>query len=172
MTTSFPTDDAFQNALNREDELGRVIRAHLHIENLVDRLLLLKFSKPEVFQKMRLEFSARVMLLEAFGYGRMLTMPLAAIGNLRNDFAHKVDFALTSERMEGLYNSFDVEGKEIIQQSYRRTRTQMPETNAPHTMKSLKPQDRFTFYAVSIHAMLVICLKEQTAGRPQAPHRT
>lgn len=155
-------ESQFQQDLNREDELGRVIRAHLHIENLVKQLLALEFEKPAALERVKLDFSDRVTLLEAYGYGQMLTRPLSALGTLRNAFAHNLSSALTEDRMQSLYKSFDAAGKEIIQGSYQRTRLKS-EAKVPRTLGKVPPAERFVFFAISIRAMLVIAHKERVA---------
>jgi|SRR6266404_5565179 len=162
MSSEYPIDEAFQAALNLEDELGCVVGAHLHIEFLVDKLLALEFQRPEMLSRLHLDFSHRVTLLEAFGYLENLTKPLSALGKLRNDFAHKINFELTADRMDGLYNSFDSEGKEVIQEGYQRGRKNSEE-KAPRKMAQLSPKERFILYAVSVHAMLDIAYKRERA---------
>lgn len=156
MEDGFLTEEQFQHDLNREDELGKVIRAHLHIENIVDRLLEMEFKKPDVLKQLHLDYNDRVLLLQAFGYTEMLTRPLAAFGNLRNAVAHNLSSSLTEDKMQSLYNSFDSHGKEIIQNSYRRTHQQSSDSEMPRSLNKLHAPGRFLFFAISIHAMLVV----------------
>lgn len=156
---------AFFDALSRDDELSCVMRAHLHIEYLVDMLLAVHIPNTEALQRIHLDYADRVTLLEAFQYLPMLIKPLLAIGTLRNDFAHKLDFTLTSDRMDSLYNSFDPTGKQVIQESYQRTRQKTNE-DAPRKMANLSPKSRFALYASSIRTMLELGYKQETGNYP------
>lgn len=165
MTETWPISEAFFEALNRDDELGCVVRAHLHIEYLVDKLLAHHFPEPSAIARLHLDYADKVIVLEAFGYLPNLTKPLSAIGSLRNDFAHKLDYGLTKDRMDGLYNTFDSEGKQIIQESYQRTRKNSEES-VPRKMGQLSPKDRFAMYAVNIHSMLALGYRKETGRFP------
>ena len=167
-TTSL--DAKFRQALQHDDELGSVVRAHLHVEHLVDKLLEHLFPNAEALGRLQLEYSDKVTLLDAFGYLSSMTNPLAAIGKLRNDFAHKLDFVLTADRMDALYELFDPEGKQIVQSSYQRTRRQM-NSDAPKKMANLSPKDRFVMYASTIRTMLVVAYRHEVEGHPGAEPR-
>ena|ERR1700730_14511761 len=160
-----PINEAFFEALSREDELGCVVRAHLHIEYLVDKLLAHHFNEPSALRRIRLDYADKVLLLEAFGYLPNLTRPLAAIGSLRNDFAHKLNYELAADRMDALYNSFDGEGKQVIQASYQRTR-KSSDRDVPRNMAKLNSKDRFALYASSIRSMLELGYKKETGRYP------
>lgn len=162
-TTSL--DARFRYALQQDDELGCVVRAHLHVEHLIDKLAAHHFPKAEALTRLHLEYSDKVTLLEAFGYRPSMTTPLSAIGGLRNDFAHKLDFVLTADRMDALYNSFDQEGKEVVQKSYQRTRQQLS-SDAPKTLAKLVPKDRFVLYAAAIRTILLVAHMQETGTRP------
>lgn len=144
-----------------DDELGSVVRAHLHVEHLLDKLLKRLFPNVEPLDRLQLEYSDKVTLLEAFGYSSSMTRPLAAIGKLRNDFAHKLDFVLTADRMDALYQSLDPEGKQVVQTSYQRTRLMMG-SEAPKRMANLSPKDKFVLYASTVRTMLVVAHRQLT----------
>jgi hypothetical protein len=67
--------------------------------------------------------------------------------------------------MEGLYNSFDGEGKQVIQEAYQRTRKKS-EADVPRKMAQLPPKDRFALYASSIRSMLALGYKKETGQYP------
>ncbi len=160
-------DVKFRQALQQDDELGCVVRAHLHIEHLVDKLLQHHFPRAEALEKMNLEYSAKVTLLEAFDYNPFVTTPLLAIGKLRNDFAHKLEFVLSADRMDALYNSFEQDGKAAVQNAYQRTRQNLGAA-APKKMANLNPKDRFVLYAAAIWSMLVVAYMQAAGTRPDA----
>ena len=72
MSTDQPagfTIDDFMEVLNGEDELGAVIRAHIHIEALLLELLRLLVKDEGALRKLNLEFSQSVDLAIALGLG-------------------------------------------------------------------------------------------------------
>src|SRR5258708_1065128 len=78
--------DAFLTTLLSEDELGVVVRAHIHIEHELEKFLCAALENPNELG--RLEYSARVRLALACGLRADLKGPLNAFGALRNRFSH------------------------------------------------------------------------------------
>jgi len=158
--------DASYFASFKDDELGRVIRAHLHVEYLVDQLLALHFKDPDVLFAMGLEFSDRVKLLKAFGYGDILTKPVLALGTLRNDFAHTLDYKLTADRLDNFYKTLDALSKQASQHSYEQMRAKHKDRDWPANVKQLPPADRFVFYATTIRASLIAAYVNEAGTYP------
>lgn len=166
MTTSLPhesTIDEFIRVLSGEDELGAVLRAQIHIEALLLQLIGVLVKDEKYLRKLNLEFSQYVDLAVALGLGPEHAMGLRAFGNLRNDFAHKLDSQLSKSRINSLYESLSTPDKEVVQTAYRKTNTQLGVS--PPKFKDLTPKERFVLIAVALRGMLQVALLEVQRSR-------
>lgn len=157
------TDQEFNAALQGEDELGMVVRAHIYIEAALNDLLEVLLVSPRHVEKMNLDFSQKVRLAVALGLLPQYESPLLALGTLRNAFAHRPGTALTKGKVDSLYSSLSPEDKTIVQTSHQRTRKQAPESKVPRWAE-LSPRDRFILIAVGLRALLHVAHK-QAVGR-------
>jgi hypothetical protein len=166
-TSDAPNLDQFAQQLIAEDELGSVVRAHLHIEYHLDQLIEASVPNPGALHTLDLDYSGRVRLLSVLGFSDALTKPLHNLGGLRNMFAHKLTFKLTPERMRSLYETLDPTGKQIVHLAYDNTRKKHsgPKRH-PKKMWSLDPKDIFSLLASSIRVMVLIAHKEKTGSFP------
>src|SRR5438477_11303402 len=89
------TIEDFIKVLDGEDELGAVIRAHIHIEALLLELLRLLVKDEGALRKLNHEFSQSVDLAIALGLGPEHAKGLRAFGKLRNEFAHDLNSKLS-----------------------------------------------------------------------------
>src|ERR1700704_5206504 len=117
----YETDEKFHAALQGEDELGVVVRAHIHIESRLMNLMELWFVAPEYLSKLALEYEQRVMLAVACRLNPAFASPLKVLGRIRNRFAHKLDSSLDTQQVRNLYEAFSPKNKEVIQQAFRNT---------------------------------------------------
>ncbi len=149
------TDEDFYKALVSEDEMGQVIRAHIHIEYQLNELLKLFIPYYEKLEKMenKLEFSQKVHLACALGLKYEALSPLLAIGKLRNDFAHKLSTTLDQGRAKNLYKTLSKNEKEITHKSYIKITRTFSERRMCE-FKKLEPADLFVLIAVVMRQML------------------
>ncbi|MDD9177073.1 hypothetical protein PVK63_19645 [Aliivibrio sp. S2TY2] len=103
--------DIFMN----EDELGMVIRAHIYLEQHIDKYLSLVAYEPAYIDKMRLDFSDRLRLSVALGLDESFYKPITQLTNLRNRFAHKPQMLISKSDINNLYKSFEPEVQNDIQ---------------------------------------------------------
>ena len=90
-------------AFATEDDLGAVIRAHIHIEHELQELIF--FAAPNSTQLKRfeeMEFSEKVQLALVLGLQPNLKAALKAAGTLRNKFSHVLDTKLTNDHANDL----------------------------------------------------------------------
>ena len=80
------TDDMFYEALLNEDELGSVLKAHLHIEYHIDKILNRLTPYPDDLPA--LKYSEKVCLICALGVKKEYKPILHTLGTIRNNFAH------------------------------------------------------------------------------------
>ena len=156
-------DAAFFKALQGEDELGLVVRTHIHIEaKLLEFLGVL--AEAESLEKMDLDYSQRVHLAVALGLKEEHARGLHALGSIRNAFAHRLDSTLSDDRVTNLYKALGRKEKEVVQQAYDRTETQMKQHGA-RKFKDLSPRDRFILIAVALQAVLLVAIRDAKKRR-------
>ena len=158
-----PTIDEFATQLIAEDELGSVMRAHLHIEHHMDQLVEAMVVHPPALKRLNLDFAGKVHLLEALGVSKELTAPLLGLGSVRNRFAHRLNCKLTKDMMRDFYRSLGKDGKQVMQQSYARLRKV---NHHPKDIWALEPKMVFSLLASTIRIQVLLALKEQTGEFP------
>jgi hypothetical protein len=161
-----PSEKAFVSVLFGEDELGIVVRAHIHIEARLLELLELLIVDVKHLERMDLDFAQRVNLAVALGLKAEHAPPLLALGTLRNVFAHRLDTQLSEDRVNNLYASLSAGDKEVVQLAYERTKTQLAKRDAP-LFKKLSPKERFMLIAVALRGMLLVAIREIQARRKE-----
>ncbi len=107
-------DSDFFAVLDAEDELGAVIRAHIHIESCLNALLDGWMVSPTHLAKMQLEYAQKVDLAVALGLKEQYSAPLRALGTLRNAFAHRPGIALTKDRADSIYKALHQDDKNLV----------------------------------------------------------
>ena len=164
MVTSVPESDqsAFIAALMGEDELGVVVRAHIHIEAVLLQLLDRMVADPAPLKKMDLDYAHRVNLALALGLKPQYGPPLLALGSLRNAFAHRPDTKLSKDRVDNLYKSLAADDRQVVQRCYESTNSKMLR-EAPG-LRSLSPKDQFVLIATTMRAMLIAARRHMDGG--------
>ncbi|MGH8751568.1 MAG: hypothetical protein ACREUV_07665, partial [Burkholderiales bacterium] len=135
-----------------EDELGMVLRAHIHVEASLNELLDLVIPVPEYLPSLR--YRQRVELACAMGLKSQYRPPLIVLGEIRNAFAHKLDSQLSEERIAKLYQAFAAEDRELFQASYEGTKSRMLVEKGPAFL-DLSPRDHFVIMALVLKSALV-----------------
>ena len=159
-----PAEAAFVDALFGEDELGVVVRAHIHIEAKLLELLELLVADTKYLERMDLGFAQRVNLAIALGLKSEHASGLSALGTLRNAFAHRLDVQLSEDRVNNLYAALSSSDKEVVRLAYNRTNDQMGRSDAPPFDK-LSVKERFILISVALRAMLITTINEIRARR-------
>ena len=155
----YETDEKFHAALQGEDELGVVVRAHIHIESRLMNLMELFFSAPDHLSKLVLEYEQKVMLAVACGLNPMFASPLKVLGRIRNRFAHRLDSSLDIQQVRSLYEAFSPINKEVIQQAFRNTEDQVAEPTKVK-LENLDAKSQFILLVVALDGMLLVAIKD------------
>lgn len=156
ITPDSPGD--FIKSLQAEDELGLVIRAHIHIESWLIEFLS-KLSDAKALEKMNLDYFQRVHLAVALGLKEEYSKGLLALGTLRNTFAHKLGSSLTETRIRNLYEALDSDEKATVQAAYTNTEKVLKQHEGKKFQK-LPPRDRFVLIAVALQSLLFLAIRE------------
>jgi hypothetical protein len=158
------SDDQFHTDLQNEDELGAVIRGHLHIEHSLNELLKRQIPFFERLEKLNHDYEVKVALALAMGLNREYEKPLKGVGLLRNKYAHKPGFKISKSDTANLYKAFSAEDRKIIQGAYFRTNKNLKKNNIPFSQH--KPIDQFIMLAITIRQILILACKEWKGERP------
>ena len=152
---SLPEDNElgkFTEDLSREDEMGAVIRAHIRIENILLAVVEKLTPHPQHLKKLGLDYDGYVTLALALGLKERFGPPLRALGKLRNDFAHKVDFKLTQPAVTNLYAAMATEDKAQVQSMFAQIKDLNEETRRKR-FTELEPMDQFKLIAITLWAV-------------------
>ena len=153
---------AFIAALMGEDELGVVVRAHIHIESVLLRLLDRMVVDQASLKRMSLDYGQRVNLALALGLKAQHGPPLLAVGTLRNAFAHRPETKLSKDRVDNLYKSLGAEDRQVVQRCYEASNSKMLR-EAPG-LRSLPPKDQFVLMATVMRGMLIAAGMQMEGG--------
>jgi hypothetical protein len=108
--------EALFATLTTEDDLGRVVRAHIHIEHELQELILFAAPSPSHLKSFdKMEFSEKVQLALVLGLNADLKAALAAAGNLRNKFSHRLDMKIGEQEANNLIATFKSSAKQRFQ---------------------------------------------------------
>lgn len=114
-----PTDSKFIQDLQREDDVGLVLLGHIHIEHQLIELISEVLPFPERCDWQKINYATKVAFAHSCGLPERLRDPLVKIGKLRNDFAHRLDAALSMEGVMALYNGLSELDREAVKTSYQ-----------------------------------------------------
>jgi hypothetical protein len=135
----------FYTSLLAEDELGVVVRAHIHVEASIVEFLELSVPHPQ--QIPRLNYEARLRLACALGLDQDHFHALKLLGDIRNLFSHNLSASLTDAKVNELFSKLPEFAQSNALTSYDMTRSDHP--NAPD-FRALSAKDRFVFIAVGL----------------------
>ncbi len=99
--------DNFKEVLLNEDDIGKVIKSHIHIENLIHEFIGQIVVDNEPLKAMNLDYYSAIHLAVALGLPKRLLPPLKCLGSIRNKFAHHIDQKLSKDQINAIYKSFD-----------------------------------------------------------------
>jgi hypothetical protein len=108
-------------ALKGEDELGMVVRAHIHIEHELREFVSLAAPNPNALKFSEIDFDGTVRLALVLGLNPELKPSLNPAGSLRNRFSHKLDMKLGEQEANNLFSTVPHEDKESLQFIYAQT---------------------------------------------------
>jgi hypothetical protein len=143
--------------LNSDDDIGLLIRAHLHVERAVRGYIDQCVPFPERLP--RLTYDSAVRLACALGLDETYLAPLKALGKLRNHFGHSQDAVLGEKEVSELLASFTENGRDRIAASYESVR-QRGAITGPESFADLPPGNKFGLVVVLLRTALAQALGE------------
>ena len=113
------TEQQFITDLQREDDVGLVLRGHLHIEHQLIELISVLLPYAERCDWGKVSYRAKVELAHGYGLPADLKDLLERIGSIRNDFAHTLTASLSKQSALDLYNSLSARLRDGLKGSYQ-----------------------------------------------------
>jgi hypothetical protein len=134
-------------ALQGADDLGVVVRAHLHIEHELQELIFFAAPNPAQLKKLEnMQFSEKVWLALVLGMNAELKPALSAAATLRNRFSHRLDMKLTNEDAKDLIAKMTSDTK---QQVLNFRRMFQPSNSKMEPANALSVRDRIQVFFVA-----------------------
>ena len=150
---------ALINAFKGNDDLGVVIRSHIIIEQYLNDIIESVLAKPEIYRKnINLDYHVKVKVVTAIGLHKRFESALNALGKLRNDFAHNIRSNITKQDTNNIYEAFDAERKETIQQLFLTIKKRYSDVQLSN-YRDLCPKDKFLLYIIVLAGALEIAVE-------------
>jgi hypothetical protein len=93
--------------LKFNDSMSTILRGHLYIESEFEKQFHLFLENPEVLDMDRMKFSEKLTWLVALGImSKENRMPYKLLNDLRNKFAHNIEYQLQDTDIEKIVNTF------------------------------------------------------------------
>jgi hypothetical protein len=108
----------FIDALNSEDDLGMVVRAHIHIEHELKEFVTSAAPRPD--QVKFPDYDGTIRLALVLGLDATLKPALNAIGKLRNKFSHRLGMKLGSQEVNDLFAALSPQHQKMMQEIYKK----------------------------------------------------
>ena len=115
-------DMLFFEDLAREDDLGLVVKAHLHIEHQLSEFISAYMSASDNCDWSRVGFAAKLEVALGLGLPIHLRKPLEAVGRLRNSFAHNLTYSQAEVDAVALYNGLPAMLHAEVKEKYKQLR--------------------------------------------------
>jgi hypothetical protein len=108
----------FVDALRSDDDLGMVVRAHIHIEHELSAFVTSAAPRPDQVKEMNFDGTIRLALV--LGLDARLKPALNAIGNLRNKFSHRLGMKLGTQEVNDLFAALSPQDQTMMREMYKK----------------------------------------------------
>jgi hypothetical protein len=112
-------DQQFIADLQREDDVGLVLRGHLHVEHQLIELISLLLPFAQRCDWGKISYRGKVELAHGCGLPADLKDLHGRLGSLRNGFAHTLTASLSKQPILDLYNSLSERLRSGLTGSYK-----------------------------------------------------
>jgi hypothetical protein len=148
-----------------EDELGVVVRAHIHIEHELTEFIKARLYPPTALEAIRLDYSGRIRLALTLGLPPELKPALQFVGTLRNKFAHQLDSAIDKEDADSFESVLGRLGKPIVDRAFQQLEEEWIAAQRGVPLTQNDPKTRVTLYFVAVwSAVAVVTMKSKGIG--------
>jgi hypothetical protein len=143
----------FVTALLAEDELGVVVRAHIHIENRVIEYLNLLMVESKLLADAKLGYYQKVLMMCALGFEPGFKSAFVKLGEMRNKFSHDLNAKLTAKTVADLYTVLPAFGKAGVKSALTATKSLGNYTQFDR-VSDLPPREKFILIAINLERIV------------------
>jgi len=140
---------SFYQALEGEDDLGVVVRAHISIENELQHFVRVAAPAPEYVDFKEMDYSATLTLALILGLKKELRQPLRALGSLRNKFSHRLHMTIGRSDAFDIYSKLGAAAQKDIKSSLSQTAPKFP--GRPQKVEQMTPRQLLAFSCFYLH---------------------
>ena len=166
MSTAKRDDEADEEAsvykhLSAEDPFGVAIRSAVYIEHQLERFIDEQTRSKAAVKRLRLDYAGKADLALVLGLSERLRAPIAAIGTIRNDFAHTLEAELSPANADAVYKSMSADDKAIVQRVYAGILKANAATRGlPPKFAALEPLEKFQILVIALRVGFKIMLRD------------
>ena len=113
------TDAQFIDDLQREDDLGLVIRGHLHIEHQLIEVASACLPYASRIDWNEISFRAKLEIAYACGLPKDRRQLILRLNGLRNEFAHQLSASIQKTEVVDIYNSLSDTIRSTLKDSFK-----------------------------------------------------
>lgn len=135
--------DELIKALDSEDDLGKVIRSQIVVENILVQIIESRVFDISFLNKLDLTFQQKTNLAIALGLDKDWSKPLSCLGKIRNAFAHQIRGEIDKSDTNNFYESFTSKNKVVMQNLYKEKELELKELGFPN-YQNLQPVHKFS----------------------------
>jgi hypothetical protein len=149
-------NEAFLQALDGEDDLGMVIRAHIHVEHELREFIVAVAAQPAELKLSEYDYASTLKLALALGLKPSLKAGLTSLGTLRNKFAHRLEMKLTEQEASQMYATLSSEYKADARKSWTATVLKHPNLGRTKDMLKATPKDLIAMSIMMLHGGVML----------------
>lgn len=127
--------------LEEDNDLGMVIRAHIHLEHELREFIQAAAPQPLEKELAEYNYSRTLRLAMTLGLDPALEGGLIAVGRLRNKFAHRLEMKLTDNEAKLIYSALDSNTQAEAQQAWSAAYVIHPDSGRPKELLRSSPKD-------------------------------
>jgi hypothetical protein len=127
--------------LEEDNDLGTVIRAHIHLEHELREFIQAAAPQPLERELAEYNYARTLRLAMTLGLDPALEAGLIAVGRLRNKFAHRLEMKLTDEEAQQIYSALDSNTQAQTQQAWSTAYSLHPDSGRPKELLRSSPKD-------------------------------
>lgn len=143
-------------ALTSPDALMAAVRGHLYVESEVQHFLDHRLPNPMELPS-KLDYEVKLAIAFALGLPAPLRGALTKLGWLRNQFAHKLDFELSKQVADSVYQSLGPMLQAHAKEFYAGLQKDNP--HLPAKFIDLETRDRITVILMSLYSVTAISVR-------------
>lgn len=144
---------AFYAALEGQDDLGVVVRAHIYIEEELRHFVRVKAPAPEFVDFDGLDYSATLTLALILGLPEKFKAPLKTLGSLRNKFSHRPGMAIDRSAARDLYVKLGPTAQKELRDALKKT--QLIRSDRETNVEKMSPKELFCVVCVQLHLYIL-----------------